>query len=35
VEKLELGPDATPALVGFLANANSLGKATLTVRYGR
>jgi Raf kinase inhibitor-like YbhB/YbcL family protein len=35
VEKLDLGPDATPALVGYMANANSLGKATLTATYGR
>lgn len=35
VEKLDLKPDASAALVGFMANANSLGKATLTATYGR
>jgi Raf kinase inhibitor-like YbhB/YbcL family protein len=35
VDKLELPPDASPALVGYMVNANSLGKATLTGRYGR
>jgi len=35
VEKLELPPNATGALVGMLANMNSLGKATLTVTAGR
>lgn len=35
IEKLDLPENATPALVGFMANSNSLGKATLTVKYGR
>lgn len=35
VEKLELPPGATAALAGFMVNANSLGKATLTGKYGR
>jgi Raf kinase inhibitor-like YbhB/YbcL family protein len=35
VEKLDLPTNASPALVGFMSNANSLGKATLTVKYGR
>lgn len=35
VEKLELPPDATAALVGFMINANRLGKATLQARFGR
>ena len=34
-EKLEVPPDATAALVGFMVNANSLGKASFTARYGR
>ncbi|WP_449369286.1 YbhB/YbcL family Raf kinase inhibitor-like protein [Vogesella facilis] len=35
VDKLELGADSSPALVGYMLNANSLGKATLTTLYGR
>lgn len=35
VEKLELPEDPMPALVGFMLNANSLGSASLTVKYGR
>ncbi len=35
VEKLELPGDARASLAGFMVNANSLGKATLTGRYGR
>ncbi len=35
VEKLDLPANATAALAGFMVNANSLGKATLTGRYGR
>jgi Raf kinase inhibitor-like YbhB/YbcL family protein len=35
VPKLELPPNATASLAGFMVNANSLGKATLTGRYGR
>lgn len=34
-EKLELPADATAALVGYMLNANRLGKASLTVRFGR
>jgi hypothetical protein len=34
-EKLEIPPDATAALAGFMINANSLGKASFTARYGR
>ena len=30
VDKLKLPANATPALLGFMANANSLGKATLS-----
>ena len=32
---LELNTDAMPAMVGFLLNQNSLGKATLTATYAR
>ncbi|MBI2308541.1 MAG: YbhB/YbcL family Raf kinase inhibitor-like protein [Rhodocyclales bacterium] len=35
VDKLDLPPGATAALAGYLVNANSLGKATLTGTYGR
>jgi Raf kinase inhibitor-like YbhB/YbcL family protein len=35
VQKLDLPPNATASLAGFMVNANSLGKATLTGRYGR
>jgi hypothetical protein len=32
---LDIPPDATAALAGFMINANSLGKASFTARYGR
>ena len=35
VEKLDLDASATPAVVGFMTMANSIGKATLTAKYGR
>ncbi len=35
VDKLDLPADATAALAGFMINANSLGKATLTATYAR
>lgn len=35
VDKLELPQGASAALAGYMVNANSLGKATLTGRYGR
>jgi Raf kinase inhibitor-like YbhB/YbcL family protein len=35
VDKLDLGPDASGALVGFMLNANALGKASVTGLYGR
>jgi len=35
VDKLDLGPDSSGALVGYMLNANALGKATFTGRYGR
>lgn len=34
-EKLEVPPDATAALIGFMVNANSLGTASFTAKYGR
>jgi Raf kinase inhibitor-like YbhB/YbcL family protein len=34
-EKLELPPDASAAMLGFMTNANKLGSATFTVTYGR
>jgi Raf kinase inhibitor-like YbhB/YbcL family protein len=35
VEKLDVPADATAALVGFMINANRLGKASFTGLYGR
>jgi Raf kinase inhibitor-like YbhB/YbcL family protein len=35
VAKLDVPANASPALVGFMANAHSLGRATLTGLYGR
>lgn len=34
-EKLELPPGASPALAGFMVNANAIGKASFTAKYGR
>lgn len=34
-DKLELPPDASAAMVGFMINANRLGSATLRARYAR
>ncbi len=35
VDKLDLPEGATASLAGFMINANSIAKATLTARYGR
>lgn len=35
VDKLDLPQGATASLAGFMINANSMGKATLTGKYGR
>ncbi|MDB5940928.1 MAG: hypothetical protein JWQ13_494 [Ramlibacter sp.] len=35
VDRLDLPPDPTAALAGFMVNANSLGKASFEARYGR
>ena len=35
VEKLDLPPNATAALAGFMVNGNSIGKASFEARYGR
>lgn len=35
VDKLDLNPDSPAAMLGFMANANKLGKATFTAMYGR
>lgn len=35
VNKLDIPQDATAALAGFMINANSLGKASFTAKYGR
>jgi Raf kinase inhibitor-like YbhB/YbcL family protein len=34
-DKLELPPDATAALAGFMINANTIAKASFTAKYGR
>jgi Raf kinase inhibitor-like YbhB/YbcL family protein len=34
-DKLELPPDASAAMLGFMINANKLGSATFTDKYGR
>jgi Raf kinase inhibitor-like YbhB/YbcL family protein len=34
-DKLELPPDATAAVAGFMTNANKIASATFTARYGR
>ena len=34
-DKLDLPADATAALAGFMINANSIGKASFTAKYGR
>jgi Raf kinase inhibitor-like YbhB/YbcL family protein len=34
VDKLDLAPDAQASLVGYMVNANSIGKATLTGKFG-
>jgi Raf kinase inhibitor-like YbhB/YbcL family protein len=34
-DKLDVPPDATAALAGFMINANKLGSATFTAKYGR
>jgi Raf kinase inhibitor-like protein, YbhB/YbcL family len=34
-DKLDLPPDATAALAGFMINTNALAKASFTARYGR
>ena len=35
VDKLDIPQDATAALAGFMINANSIGKASFTAKYGR
>jgi len=35
IDNLSLSPHATASLAGFMINANSIGKATLTGLYGR
>jgi len=34
-DKLDIPQDATAALAGFMVNANSIGKASFTAKYGR
>ncbi len=35
IEKIEVPADSTAAMVGYMTHANALGKAELTVKYGR
>ncbi len=35
IEKIELPKDASSALIGFMINTNSLGKASFVAKYGR
>lgn len=35
IEKIDVPSDSSAALIGFMINANSLGKASFTARYGR
>ncbi len=35
LDKLDVPPDASPAMIGFMTKANALGNATFTARYGR
>lgn len=35
VGRLDLPADASAAIVGYMSGANALGRATMTVRYGR
>jgi Raf kinase inhibitor-like YbhB/YbcL family protein len=35
IEKLDVPKGATASLIGYMANANSIGTATLTGKYGR
>jgi Raf kinase inhibitor-like YbhB/YbcL family protein len=34
-DKLDIPADATAALAGYMINANALGKASFTAKYGR
>ncbi len=34
-DKIDVPPDASPAMVGYMANANSLAKASFQAKYGR
>jgi Raf kinase inhibitor-like YbhB/YbcL family protein len=34
-DKLDLPADATAAVAGFMTNANAIGKASFTAKYGR
>ena len=35
IEKIEVPADASAALIGFMINANSIGKAKFTAKYNR
>jgi Raf kinase inhibitor-like YbhB/YbcL family protein len=34
-DKIDVPPDATAALIGFMIHANQIGKASFTAKYGR
>jgi Raf kinase inhibitor-like YbhB/YbcL family protein len=34
-DKIEVPPDATAALIGYMIHANQIGKASFTAKYGR
>ena len=35
IEKIDVDPEASAAMIGFMINANALGKASFTATYGR
>jgi Raf kinase inhibitor-like YbhB/YbcL family protein len=35
IDKLDVSPESTGAMVGFMSNMNSLGHATKVIKYGR
>lgn len=35
IEKIDVQPDSSAAMIGFMIHANSLGKASFTAMYGR
>jgi Raf kinase inhibitor-like YbhB/YbcL family protein len=35
IEKIDVSVESSAALIGFMINANALGKASFTAKYGR